>query len=378
MLTWAALSAGSNPCVIKEFVYPTAWDGHYPKGVQEYYRQHPKVKPSAKKKALIDRHLDLARTRWDLIANSRIGIVQPNTLTDRQILDTRLESAHPPAVAALGQDRDVAYGRISYHLKARPSPYRSFEAFVDFANPEMGGGVMESGFAQEEILLLETSFLPWVAALQARPARGVNIFREVSLKELDRKPVVVRLRRFLEVANADQVYGRKLEGAKPFDPARCLVPLPSPMDIYVTAMAAPDLRRNRGSVPQPYPQPTIAAMVVLATRAFYDTLLAQAKDGKPLVIHTGNWGCGAFGNSRRTVWAIQRVAMETAYLLFCRQTGTQPPMDFYYDAYDQPSVAEANEASNRFSTSPAKATVEVYTRWICQMTHVFPAWQTKP
>ena len=91
--------------------------------------------------------------------------------------------------------------------------------------------------------------------------------------------------------------------------------------------------------------------MTVAAAQLLDALMAQHGDGKPLVIHTGNWGAGAFGNSKQTVWAMRRAAMEAAYLLFSQATGQAPRLDFFYDAFDPAGVRAANEAFNVFASA---------------------------
>ncbi len=409
-------AGGASPAASCQFTYDAAGKDRYPEGIQECYPKFPIPPP---KKALLDRHIQLAQANWPLLENSKVAIVRPGTLTAAQILGTRLEAPHPPQVAQVDLDQDFALGPIHYHLRAQPYAYRDGEAYVDFANRKIGGGVMTRGFVQEEILMLETNFLPWVAALKARGAKGVSFCPDVPLDSLDTQPVVIKLRRFLEVAHVHAIYGRKLLGAKPFDPVQHLVPLATPVDIYMPAMAAPDYKRgpggggtghggshggidhrieSRGHKPgghsrkpgrtghksgspshkhaapaSHYTLKAIQDLMVLATRAFYDTLMAQDQDGKPLVIHTGNWGCGAYGNSRRTIWVVQRAALEAAYRLFSQATGKALDVAYHYDAFDRGSVRQANEASNVFSTWPSGLTLSDYANRVFQKVQSDPA-----
>jgi hypothetical protein len=328
------------------------------------------------KRALIAKHLELASQNYnDLIEGSRVRIFQPNALTDQEILQTRLASARPPVLAALDQPWDLQQGSLHYHLTAGPFVYRDGEAYVDFANKKIGGGVLGGGFVQEEIMLLETNFLPWVAAVRGSRHSGTTFARDISLKQLDRVPVVIGVRRFLEVANQSEIYGPRLEQRIPFQADQYLRLLPRPQDIYLTALVAKDYGHARGG-PR-YTRDDIEAMTVTAARGFYDTLMAQHGDGKPLVIHTGNWGAGAFGNSKRTIWAMQRAAMEAAYVLFSQTTGQTPQLDFYYDAFDAAGVRAANEAFNVFVTTfPDRLTLGEYVQQIFQRTLVDAAWQT--
>ena len=71
-------------------------------------------------------------------------------------------------------------------------------------------------------MLLETNFLPWVAAVRGSRHSGTTFTRDISLKHLDRVPVVIGVRRFLEVANPSEIYGPRLEQRIPFQADRVL------------------------------------------------------------------------------------------------------------------------------------------------------------
>ena len=198
----------------------------------------------------------------------------------------------------------------------------------------------------------------------------------IPLDQLDQRPVVVGLRRFLEVVHPQEIYGARLARVAPFDPDRYLVPLPEPMDIYLTAMAAKPFNGPRaGPV---YAQADITGMTLLAARAFYDTLMAQYRDRQPLAIHTGNWGTGIYRNSRLTMWAIQRVAIEAAYRLFSQTVRQALPLEYHYHAFDPQGLRAANEAFNIYLAQIGGArTVEASTKRIFNRTQSDAKWQVQ-
>jgi hypothetical protein len=138
-------------------------------------------------------------------------------------------------------------------------PAGSKARYLDFANRKIGGGVLGEGFVREEIAMLESNFLPWVAAVRGRKHRGTRFCPQVSLKDLDTQPVVMQVRRFLQVTG---VYGGKQLGPIPnFDAANHLRLLPQPQDIYLTAMAARSFKPGSR-----YSQADISAMTLVAAR----------------------------------------------------------------------------------------------------------------
>jgi len=361
---------------VSEFTYPADGASRYSQAVQRYFKQ--RGKPNANKLALINRHLEFAADHYDYhLRGSKVRIFHPTVPMTKAVLATPLQAPPAPPVADVSADQDFHCGRIHYHLQGRPYEYQDGEAYVDFAARKIGGGVLGEGFVQEEIAILESNFLPWVAAVRGGSHEGTRFCKTVSLKKLDQQPVVLGVRMFLKVVKQDEIYGgKKLAAKKPFDPDRYLQELqPKPKDIYLIAMAAKSWNHQPGGR---YTRAEVEAMTLLAFRGFHDAMLAQHRDGLPLVLHTGNWGAGAFGNSHLTIWAIQRAALEAAYALFCQQTGQTPPLAFHYDAFDRSGVRMANEAHNVFVNEfPANRTLEGYIDLILKKTQTDPAWQVR-
>lgn len=365
------------PAASRDFTYPPEGRTRYRKAIDEFYRHQPWQEPSEQKRALIRKHIEWAERGYDqAIAGSRIRIFMPNAKADQEFLGIGLGAPGAAPAAPADQPRSLDFGAIHYHLHATPYDYRNHEAYVAFAHRRIGGSVLGEAFAQEEMALLETNFLPFVAAMRDRAAATASFAPDIPLDQLDRRPVVVGLRRFLQVAHPQEIYGLRLARLAPFDPDRYLRPLPEPMDIYLAAMAAKPFNSPRAQ--GVYVQADITGMTLLAARAFYDTLMAQYRDQQPLAIHTGNWGTGIYRNSRRTIWAIQRVAIEAAYRLFSQTTGQALPLEYHYHAFDPEGVRAANEALEVYATQIGGArTVAASTRRIFSRTQRDVKWQVQ-
>lgn len=269
-------------------------------------------------------------------------------------------------------------------VKTSPYGYRyqNHEAYVDFANRYIGGGVMTQGFVQEEIEIFESSFLPWVAAVRLQQLRNKDPNTPVALPgcdgpnllALDRTPVVTYWRMFTDV-DSKTAYGKKLQTLSPTQVPNVLQLRPSPVDIFSIAMAAPDFGKSTA----PYSYKDIENMVLLATRAFYNALLVLDESKLPLVIHTGNWGAGAFKNSIKTVFGIQTIAMAAAYTLFQQTTGKSPKVNFHYDAFDKPSLDLTSEANREFrkaaKTGKKDKNIGEHVNLIYQLTITQKGWQ---
>jgi hypothetical protein len=211
--------------------------------------------------------------------------------------------------------------KLSISILAKPYNYQTGEAFVDFANKFIGGGVLEGGFVQEEIMLSESNFLPWVAEnrLENKENKGLSFCKDFSLTNLDTDPRVIYLGIIWHWAG---VYGVIA------DPEKNLVLDAPRKDIYAIAMAAKSF--DKGSK---YNKQDIEQMVLTATKAFYEAMLALDQDNKPLKITTGNWGAGVFNNSLAMAYGMQRLAVQAAYDLFKIATNKNLPMNFEYDTF---------------------------------------------
>jgi hypothetical protein len=365
--------------VLSEFTYPMNAKREYGHELLEFYKIHPKRfkdKWLKNKNLLIDRHLDLGLLYYDShIAGSKIRVFKQNNLTESSILSTKLSQDHSFLPEFNAKEFRCNFDNMFCIFNSQKYEYKSNEAYVDFAAKKLGGGVLGRGFVQEEIMVMESNLLPLVAATKLK-ASGANTCPELPLKNLDKHPVVIQGRRFLEVTGQDEIYGRLLEAKAPFDAEQHLRLCQNPIDIYLTAMAAPDF--HHASKGKTYTQADLSALLTLAVRGFYDTMMAQHGDHNPLIIHTGNWGCGAFGNSRQTIWVVQRLAIEAAYNLFRQTTGASSRLEFHCNAYDDAGLKAAHEANQAFARDfPNGLTLEEYGRLLFAKTQADAAWQVR-
>jgi len=263
----------------------------YPLPILAYYRNH--LPPGRNKAALLDLHIRLADGHFDShIGGSRTRFGEPQEAAAEAILGAEIRfNAAPPEAKALQA------GPIRIQGHARPYPYRDGEAYVVFSSPRLGGGVLDRAFGQQEIAFLETAFLPQIAALRGA-AKGPSLPPGVVLDHLDRKPAVLKVRRFLSVVGRERLEGgTRLQDIRDFRAEEHLVLLPTPMDITLAAMAARPAHGQAG-----YTREDLEIMVVTAARAFQDTLAALHAEHKPLVIHTGPWGVAEAGHSPAVAW----------------------------------------------------------------------------
>jgi hypothetical protein len=182
------------------------------------------------------------------------------------------------------------------------------EWHVNFADPHLfyayGGGL----FAQDEMQVAEHPILGSVR--EALLARGLAA-ETVAGREAT--PVLVRnVERRLAVAtdvNAaagrpQGLYGNRFSRA-PWDAVRRATRVfDPPTRTNLIAMAAPSGGQGAYSVGE------IASVFATAHTAFAAAVAESA--GCPVIVHTGFWGCGAFGGNRRLMTALQALAARSA------------------------------------------------------------------
>jgi hypothetical protein len=302
------------------------------------------------------------------LAGSKVRVFDPVRLSEK-----RLQRLTLPAVNAPLKNDKSKFGTVRYHLTATPYSYYSDHAYVDFANRLIMGGALSGGFVQEEIMMLTSNFLPHGADVRGNNRRGMRIAPHVSLMELDRLLAVIKARQFLTLDLQHEIYGGKLETVQPFNPYRYLKVSPKPADIYMVAMAAKYYPRGAK-----YTAQEIKQLITLATRGFLNAMLAQHSDRKPIKIHTGQWGAGAFNNSRSMTWAVQRVAFEAAHKMFVAKTKSKQPVDLYFNAFSKSGVTAIRGAHNSLAQNLKPGMrVGAVADWLYQRSQQDPNWQVK-
>jgi hypothetical protein len=107
------------------------------------------------------------------------------------------------------------------------------------------------------------------------------------------------------------LYGNAFARAKVEAVRRATTRIDPPTITHVIAMAAPSGGRGR------YRVDAIEYVLVTAFTAFRAAALESARSrgaGSPVVVHTGFWGCGAFGGHRVLMTTLQVLAAEMAGL----------------------------------------------------------------
>ena len=190
----------------------------------------------------------------------------------------------------------------------------AFEWHVNFADPMLFFAYGSGLFAQDEMQCAEHPALgSLVEALRADGHRSVTETADGPTPVL-----ITGVQRRCRVAtnmNAAEsrprgLYGNEFAVATPEAIARATSRIDPPTITNLIAMAAPTYRSGR------YERAMIERILVTAYTGFAAAVAESARlaPGAPVVVHTGFWGCGAFGGNRTLMSVLQLIAAGMAGL----------------------------------------------------------------
>jgi len=175
---------------------------------------------------------------------------------------------------------------------------------VNFADPILFVAYGSGLFAQDEIQVAEHPTLG--ALVEALASTGG---RPLTIESGQPTPVLVRgAARYCRVATDVNVaagrphglYGNRFASASQEAIRRATLRIDPPTETNLIAVAA--LSGGYGA----YTRDEIAYVLQAAYTGFRAAVLASA--GKPAIIHSGFWGCGAFGGNRHLMTLLQAIA----------------------------------------------------------------------
>ena len=233
-----------------------------------------------------------------LVGNRSVGnpvTVQTLGLNDPHSLDP-LEAfpAHRPT-----------FGLINGPFLYDASTAQTVHWTANFADSHLFGFCDGPLLAQDELQVLEHPALAHVK--NALPA-GQRILRPYEAALFQNVPRLGALDTTTPLANHQTLYGNNFSRATQQDIQSHLVRFENPVLSNIFAIAAPHIASNL--VGQPYQKRDLESLFYTfynASKGMKETCL-----GKRVVVHTGNWGAGAFGNDPKTVHLIQLAAARCA------------------------------------------------------------------
>jgi hypothetical protein len=234
---------------------------------------------------------------------------------------TRWEEMQLPKVAEPGRAADLVQARAGYY-DYRPLPVAdgsatraaatrapTVEWHVNFADPALFGYYGGAAMAQDELQVAEH---PALAALrqallsEGRTATTVYAGRPtpVLVAGAERR-IHLNTEPNAAEGRPDGLYGRPFHTADYEAIRRAVEIIDPPTSSNVIAMAAPVFGHGRYTLDQ------ISFSIATAYTGFRAARLESdriAGPGAQLAIHTGRWGCGAFGGNPRVMDLVQVLA----------------------------------------------------------------------
>jgi hypothetical protein len=218
------------------------------------------------------------------------------------------DTADPAAAVELVEARDGAY---DYALE--PAIPGAVHWHVNFADPRLFVAYSGALFAQDEMQVAEH---PALGALKEAlvaggyPALTVENGRPtpVLVKGVERRCRILT-DRDVAAGRPRGLYGNAFGQASEEVVRRSVLPIAPPTITNIIAMAAPS-----GGV-GPYQARDLHYVLDTAFTGFRAAVLESGGEGGlegPAVVHTGYWGCGAFGGNRVVMATLQALAAQMA------------------------------------------------------------------
>jgi hypothetical protein len=212
--------------------------------------------------------------------------------------------------------------------------------WVDFANAYLGGGCFTDGFVQEEIMVAEMpDFANHIAAHQNPAHPG---WCEITTRThtgpgqvswvLQADPHPYLLKNVHRVQAIQGVYGREIASKSRDEIREAAAEISPPKSANVLAIAAPHLK-DKNHVTQ-FDKSTLQDIF---SNLMAGMSLVNKNGTKPIVLHSGQLGCGAFNNNATAVYVL--------HCLAAQHLGIEVKLH----GYSQDKVREGQEAWERIS-----------------------------
>jgi hypothetical protein len=252
-------------------------------------------------------------------ANKRVVFdiaCRPGDLHGGRLGYSRWAALPLPATIGLETAGELVLGRDGYFdYKPVLDEAGGIEWHVNFADPHLFVAYASSLFAQDEMQVAEH---PVLGAL--KEALGADGHRAVTVEHDEPTPVLVSgIERRCEVATdpndgegrPDGLYGNAFARASADAVARATTRIDPPTITNLIAMAAPAGGHGR------YRADEIELVLATAFTGFGAAVLESRRQHGAdvrVAVHTGYWGCGAFGGNRVLMASLQVLAARMAGL----------------------------------------------------------------
>jgi hypothetical protein len=221
------------------------------------------------------------------------------------------------------------------------------EYWVDFSNVHLGGGVFDGGFAQEEVMFLETPELANLAAaayfapasaVMTRVSNGTSSPTDEALAGSPYPWIFDGVQRVMSIdtnpPKADGLTRNELVNRTTAELSDHSHPLASAQRFNVLAIAAPYIPKGASGQADNTSLPVIEDLFNTEYAGF-SLVKRNSKVANPLV-NTGALGAGAFNGSRAAAYVTQYLAADLTGVNIQMWGYTQSAIDQYDSQYVKP------------------------------------------
>lgn len=200
----------------------------------------------------------------------------------------------------------------------------SEHGYMNFAHHDLFHGYGHFMFAQDEIQVAEH---PLLASIREFMLARDDSLRPLTVEHGEPTPVIIRsVPRTIRV-DTRHVYGARFARSEDELIRESVCAVEGPSHSNILAIEAPISSGNRT-----YTRSEIEYTLNTAYSGFRAFVLSSAPTEKPLVLHTGNWGCGAYGGNRQLMISLQIIAASLAgiskIVFYCGTDSTDSIADF--------------------------------------------------
>lgn len=176
---------------------------------------------------------------------------------------------------------------------------------ANFADSFLFGFCEGPLLAQDELQVLEH---PALAHLKHGLPEELRVLQLYDAALFQNVPRFGALNTSKSLPNGHSLYGNYFTHASHEEILSRLTKFPAPTKSNIFAIAAPRIPPSLCG--QPYQRKDLSALLLTSYNAFRG--IKELCPGQRIVIHTGNWGAGAFGNDPKTVHLLQLAAARWA------------------------------------------------------------------
>lgn len=237
-------------------------------------------------------------------------VLPPSTVHQGTVEVTRWAAMDLPATVGAASTMLVGVQPNAYQYELVSEPTTTREWHVNFADGNLFFGYGSWLFAQDEMQVLEHPALG--AVREALLADGLPAR---TLEGDSPTPVLVTgVERRCRISTTPDVsagrpkglYGQEFSRATDAERASGITLIEPPTVSHIIAIAAPS--HGHGA----YTREQVETILVTAYTGFRAAVVESERDGLGTLIHSGFWGCGAFGGNKVMMLMLQQIAAQMA------------------------------------------------------------------